>query len=428
MKKNVTILLGAGTPLEIGAPTTKEITQEIIKPGKYINYLAKDIYGKQSYFTAVEKVYNHLKNKYPNEPNFEQLFHVMEMLESYDHAWSHDCKSPDIYPVFAPFVIPECGIIAHNEWDGLSSLINQCQIDIMKMVNQYDKEYGEKKDTNHQWYKRFWNSFSKFNLFNLNYDTTIEQSLPNYCDGFVDSGDNRFKRFDPIKLYDYHDNYTVCHLHGCILYYYQRYEDINYDVYEYNSEDLYKWDDYVTVEKMLGGFSKSNPSNQSGETIHIGSIITGLRKTDKVTIIPYNYYHHYLNTKILNNKSLLIVGYSFGDIYINDLIERMNLLYGKDKRIVIITFWRPKSFPEHDNSTTLTFHGNEWDNSVLNQNEYIFIKRMMYDDGFDMRSLDKTIQDESSYTSKNGDVKLFVYGFKSAVQKYGDEIIEFLSN
>ena len=31
------------------------------------------------------------------------------------------------------------------------------------------------------------------------------------------------------------------------------------------------------------------------------------------------------------------------------------------------------------------------------------------------------------YTSKDGDVKLFVYGFKSAIEKHSDEIISFLT-
>ena len=52
---------------------------------------------------------------------------------------------------------------------------------------------------------------------------------------------------------------------------------------------------------------------------------------------------------------------------------------------------------------------------------------MMYDDSFELRELDKTINDESSYTSKNGQVKLFVYGFKSAVEKHSNEIIDFLT-
>ena len=107
-----TILLGAGAVIDIGAPTTNDITQEIVKPNRYINYLDKNFEGKFSAFTAVSKVYNRLKEKYPNEPNFEQVFHVLEMLESYNWVWSYDCVNPRMYPPFAPFVVPETNIIS----------------------------------------------------------------------------------------------------------------------------------------------------------------------------------------------------------------------------------------------------------------------------------------------------------------------------
>ena len=52
---------------------------------------------------------------------------------------------------------------------------------------------------------------------------------------------------------------------------------------------------------------------------------------------------------------------------------------------------------------------------------------MMRDDSFRLQELDKTIKEEKSYTSKNGQVKLFVYGFKSAIQNHSSEILDFLT-
>ena len=413
-----TILLGAGAAIEIGGKKTEVITNGIIQPKRYKNYSTKDIYGKFPYFTVVSKVYDRLKEKYPNEPNFEQIFHVLEMLESYNRVWSNERVNSRMFPPFAPFVVPETNIVSHLEWGNLSSLISQCQVDIMKMINEYDAEYKIKKDSVYKWYKDFWNKFSGFDLFNLNYDTTIEESLPCYCDGFVDSDDSRFQKFNPRVLCDEKSKYKICHMHGCILYCRQSYKDINHEIYEYHYSDMYKWKDYSLVEKMLQNSSGSNSSCQSGETLQIGSIITGLRKTDKVTVFPYNYYHYYLNTAILNNKSLLVVGYSFGDFYINDLIERVNVLYGKNKRIVVVTYWSHKdSFAEKD-----------WDSENLNENELLFLKRMMHDDSFQYRWLDETIRNEDAYISKDGDVMLFVYGFESAVRKHGEQIVKFLES
>lgn len=276
-KINPTILLGAGAALEIGAPSTKDITQEIIKPNKYMNYGGRN----NSYYATITNVYNRLKGTYPCEPNFEQIFHVLEMLESYNIVWSHGCKNARIYPIISPFVVPETNIVPHDEWDWLSSLIEQCKLDIMGMIDNYDKQFGKNKETDYKWYKSFWKRFKCFNLFNLNYDTTIEQSLSDFCDGFIQSDDERFKKFSPKELLQNRCLHKVCHLHGCILYSTERYKDPNHDVYEYKFHDMYKWNKFEIVKSMLQGSSSSNPSTQSGETIHSGSIITGLRKKDR---------------------------------------------------------------------------------------------------------------------------------------------------
>ena len=415
-----TILIGSGATIELGAPSTNQITKDIIKPNTFQNYVEKN------YFTAVSKVYERLKESYPEKPNFEHIFHILEMLYSYDKVWIGNCKNPDIFPLFSPFVVPQKGIIEDNERQWLFSLISQCQLNIMQMVNEYDEKYRDKKDTDYVWYKNFWQKFNGFNLFNLNYDTTIENSIDTFNDGFVNSDDNRFQKFNPNKLYEDDEPYKICHLHGCIQFYNQRYKDINHDVYEYGNYDMYKWQTFKEVESMMKGSGGSSPYTQSGETTYIGPIITGLRKIDKLTVAPYNYYHHFLNDSILKNKSLLIVGYSFGDLYINDLIERMNLLYGQEKRIVVITYLEYEKEQDCDGTIYRTFC--DLDATMNNVRDLLFVKKMMHDDNFKFRHLDKTITNEDPYESKDKTVQLYVYGFKSAVEKHSDRIINFLKS
>jgi hypothetical protein len=414
-----TILIGSGATIELGACSTNDITQKITESNRYQNYV------ESSYFSAVDKVYNKLKETYPEVPNFEHIFHILEMLYSYNFVWKGNCKNPSMFPLFAPFVKLQTEIINNNELEWLFSLISQCQLDIMKMVNTYDDKYKNKKSKEYSWYNNFWRKFNGFNLFNLNYDTTIENSIDNYIDGFVDSGDKRFQKFNPKKLYEDKVPYKICHLHGCIQYYYHNHTNINKDVYEYGHSDLYKWTSFQDVEKMMSGSTRSNAPTQSGESIYIGPIITGLRKTDKLIATPYNYYHHFLSDSILKNKSLLIVGYSFGDLYINDLIERMNLLHRQEKRIVVITYFKPDEIKEIDGTITKTFSGLDFVND--RNKDLLFIKKMMYDDSFEFRNLDHTISKEERYISKDKTVHLYVHGFKSAAEKYSDEIVDFLT-
>jgi hypothetical protein len=86
----------------------------------------------------------------------------------------------------------------------------------MKMVDKYDEDYRKKKNIYYHWYNSFWKNFIGFNLFNLNYDTTIENSIEIYNDGFVKSEDEKFQKFSPNKLYEDDLPHKICHLHGCI--------------------------------------------------------------------------------------------------------------------------------------------------------------------------------------------------------------------
>lgn len=90
-------------------------------------------------------------------------------------------------------------------------------------------------------------------------------------------------------------------------------------------------------------------------------------------------------------------------------------------------FIKPYEIKETDGTITKTFHGKEWDEKEINDREFLFFKKMMRDDSFRLQELDKTIKEEKSYTSKNGQVKLFVYGFKSAIQNHSSEILDFLT-
>ena len=91
--KRPTIILGAGSVIEIGAPSTDKITEEITKPNKYENFIGFSFYATKQYFTATSKVYELLKSKYPAKPNFEQVFHVLELLGSYGRVWNIENKN-----------------------------------------------------------------------------------------------------------------------------------------------------------------------------------------------------------------------------------------------------------------------------------------------------------------------------------------------
>lgn len=257
-------------------------------------------------------------------------------------------------------------------------------------------------------------------VFNFNYDTTIEQSLGegNYEDGFELITNNDYREFLPQKLFANERNLsTINHLHGCIRYFYER--ETNRGLYRYGHNDLFKYKDSDTVLDMMIGRSQSLETNQTNEEIFAGPIITGLRKTDKLNCIPYDYYHANLCKSLIANRRLLVTGYSFGDLYMNQQLERIRLIHGEDCRIVLIDYWNQKDVELYGASKffeyTLSPRIAQFLMMVCEESWVANLpKRLSY------KSVDKPMY------SDNGCVMVLACGLRDAVVKYGNDIYSFL--
>ena len=339
-----TMIMGAGAvldmnfPCDVLKPSTWNITQEVIKP-------YDDLINDGNKITVVEDIYKRLMEVFPVNsliwwekdlrPNihFEILFHVMEQLMAYESVWEGKNHNPDIYPHFAPFT----AINFDFHSDELRQVMWKFIMRIMDIVNAYN-EYFRNDNGAEDWFRDFFKSDFKWDVFNFNYDTTVEQSLGEYEDGFEHCVDRMDAIFRPQKLMENARQLsTVNHVHGCINYYYK--DNANDDKFETNIHDLYLFPNYEEVRNRMIGRGKSNPSAQNNEQYYAGPIITGLRKTDKLNCMPYDFYHGNLYNAMMKNNAMVIVGYSFGDLYVNNLINRMHAVWRGKERIVVIDKW-----------------------------------------------------------------------------------------
>lgn len=437
--KRITTIVGAGAVLDLQLPkdsvwpSTVNIT-EAIRGIREKNVLTgKDI-------VEIEEIYKILEKDYPGYPNFELIFHVLEMFVAYGWVWKNPTmlpKSTKMFPVFAPFTAPKWLF----DEDNVKQALDKVLLTIMDIVNGYNAYYLSSK-TNNVWYREFWKDYKgAWDVFNLNYDTTIEHTLIDCEDGFDDIPDQpEFQHFVPQKLWDNkRGGSTMSHLHGCIEFFDSRYKEDVYkkEVIKYGFHDLYKYPSYDVVRDMYIGSSKSSPSNQAGETFVNTPIITGLLKTDKLNILPFAFYHNHLYNCVMKNNSLLIVGYSFGDLYINQLVERMELIHGANKRVVLIDYRK------------LVVDDKVIDNIPADEDRSAFVRDMMVqavwgddiNDGLgyflcrmtgetDFESATRSFRRYSRkgpMVSKNGCLMLFIGGFKAA-SEYRDDIYGFLNS
>ena len=435
----VTAIIGAGINLEFfdwsdDSPTCANITKSIVTASEYV---FKDG-SKTELPTLIHDIYMYLceklsSKKHPLDPNvsynivhFEKIFHILEMLDSYDKVWTRGYQNNSI-PLFARITVPAYEYTP----DDIRSSLHWMIVLIMEFINHYDEYFAQHKHDICKWYFDFWsNSTFKWDVFTLNYDTTIESSLDEYEDGFEDIAKYPdFQQFNPLKLLASH-SHTINHLHGCTLYGHSRMslEDTNkQQIFYYKSYDWYKWRSFSKSLSAWLGISTSTPNAQNGDTIFPSPIITGLNKTDKILPLPLSTYRYNLTDKLIKNNALIIAGYSFGDYYVNNELERMRLYHGDGLRVVVVDYWSKGDYD--DERDAIKARVEHFDGYELPHEFITFLCKVMrveildyYRDGFNKLTYD------NYYVSPNKQLMLFVGGWKKAVSNYAKEIYEFLNS
>ena len=415
-RKRITCLLGAGAFLDIKGKSTFEITEKAEEHWKKDN-ISNDICELPG--------------------NFEEKFYYLEELYS-EKIKEKNCEN---------------GVTTYKEkYKNINiSELNKAiwgLIDtIGELVNDYDKNW-DKFECN-EWFKNFWEKLSSYNLLDcatLNYDSCLEKCISNYTDGYIRkvsvNGAENFKGikvgniayiFDAKSLNKTHKN-RIMNLHGSIRYAMASLKNDKTSIFDKGFCDLYK---FATYEEAKGHWhGESVPKTQSGDYLSGGPIITGLRKPEKLMIPPYNSYNYEFQSAVQRNSSILIIGYSFGDEHINNVIKQMKVLHGKKRKIIVITHVRDEikekwyrgicesEMSKIDECTSgkeiecwSHFMGEEFLACVHN----IFLRKK---DDVDIKDFVKTID---FVESKDGNARIYICGFKKAVKSYRRDIVGFLN-
>lgn len=423
MDSAITVIVGAGAVLDFEHkgifPSVNNITEEVLK----LN--VQKVEGGES--PLLRELYDHVIKKLNKasvknsrklpQLNFENLLHVIEMCIAYSGCWSKEYISWLAYPEFGTLIHPVKSLKNVHTYDYIRAAY-ELQKTVMDIVNQYDTSFRE-NPTAEQWYRDFWKSLSgRSNIFNLNYDNTIENSLGEYEDGFIRIKDGEdYSRFSAKQYYENRRGLsTIAHLHGQILF-----SEARAYPFDYSMRDLVKNRDYQTAcENRIGG--QFPPSNQAKEEFLPPVIVSGSRKIEKMTFAPNNVYLSDLTRKVVKNNRLLIVGYSFGDLYLNEILGLGMAAHGDDFRVLIID-----KFPSYINSYTSWFQHLVHEGSPQ---EFVFVSRLVKDRLFVDLGKEEFPLIVGEYgvpvVSRNGKLMMCIGGFKDAVVNHKDEIMKFL--
>lgn len=425
MGNKVTIIVGAGAVLDFEHkgifPSVKNITDEVLKLSiqkvdggerPLLREINDYIVGKLNQIGRSEI------NRYiPPQLNFESLLHVIEMCISYSSCWHKEYISWLSLPEFGTLIQPDDFLKDIQTYDYIRAAY-ELQKSVMGIVNLYDTSFSENM-TSERWYQDFWKSFSgRSNIFNLNYDNTIENSLGEYEDGFPPIKDGEeYSRFSAKNYYENKRGVsTIAHLHGQILF-----SEASSFPFDYSIRDMVKNRDYQTACKNRMG-RQQNPSNQAKEKYVQPYIVSGSRKTEKMAFVPNNVYLSDLARKIVENNRLMVIGYSFGDLYLNEILGLGIATHGDEFKAVIID-----KFPSYINSYISWF---QHLTHQCNPQEYTFVSRLAKDRLFVEVGQKEFPLIVGEYgvpvVSRNGKVMMCINGFKDAVVNHKEMIQRFL--
>jgi len=405
-KKRITCLLGSGATIPVGGPTTHQITQAArVKSQHVFDPISNDWINVQ----FIDEVANRLDNFLAPVPcHFEDIFHALESLESIHIGWQSSAVEK-YKPRLAAFVQA-----ADARWFNSMWLIAAKQSLVEAIAEQVELSNNNfQTNTIHDWFKSFWVeafSVAAWDIATLNYDNLLEQISPELEDGFELL--SNWARFNAIRLLRTKKS-RMLHLHGSIHFgYLPLHEERTFIDY---GEDLCKY--RLHSEARQSWFGRSPNTAQSHEEAIIGPLITGLRKTDKITAHPYDDYQAVFRRCIYKQSSLLIAGYSFGDLYLNSVMNRMLGLHGSKRRIVIVT-WFPRPSDEWHCDPITLYQNYGWPNEEM-YSAFGASMNSINPLGTSLIYCDKLV-------SADGCCRIYLGGTQEAFQKYGDEILDFL--
>jgi hypothetical protein len=425
---SITALLGAGITKDIDGIMSDELTMKIMQE-QYDCAADTKSFPVCAIYNSLCRFYNDgEKDKEPGKEikvNFEDVFNALEIISSLQQSKNKNIWKKYKSPIGA---FTNLNLEYSNVYCGQIMRAQRYVIwKIAQIIAEYNNRFKKGKNGKYKFFKEFWEKAARskrWDIITLNYDTCIEECIKKYADGYNDKSNHDkqlYGNFNPNLLLN--STLTkILHIHGSILYGYPSAFDTTVGLAH---EDLCKYSCTECAQESWGG--RTSDTSQSGEEVIIGPIITGLRKTDKLlAAYPYSFYYFEMARAIINNSSILIAGYSFGDLYCNEMLKRIAMVHKNKRRIVIITFIdkkiRMKWKKEHSSR--------KWTNDAAeNILEYLlgesFQKTLEYKNS---HMIIDEIKDDDVLTSEDKCVRIYMEGFKNTVVKHGDEIIEFLSN
>ena len=359
MKKRKVFLLGAGAAMDWHkGPSTSKITKLIRESG------FKNAEGEY----VTEKIFQWLSEN-GREPNFETILSVIEDFFQFwmrnENDWPNglnyfinkeDVKWEDFIDLEKNQYLKTSGNKYSIEFpwslsltylaDNINSDIHPnakyfelLLIHLFQLLSSLISEYSFYTDFNQKFYRCKSNSEinslmqnyirneSKNNylrIYSLNYDNILQvlfekEGIP-IIQGFDTNGRNIVCRLDnygvkpsPNSILFERNKHCVYHLHGNANWIIKEYNDNVIKSYEYRLKG------YIDFNENSANLGRNM---EQGKPLFLTNIVTGYQKTQRTSLSPLRQMMSSFDMDCQTADEIVIIGYSFGDEHINDIIRQ----------------------------------------------------------------------------------------------------------
>ena len=212
-RKRITCLLGAGATIPVEGPTTQQITVAARAKTQHVP-AAGAAAGAWVDVQFIDEVASRLDAFLaPAHCHFEDIFDVLEGLQSFHAAWQ-PATVEKFKPRLAAFVQA-----ADPRWFDLMRLIAAKTSLLEAVAERVEQSIAAfQLSGSPSWFRAFWLkalAAAAWDIGTLNYDNLLEQMSPGLQDGFEPSP--TWSRFDANRLLGTKSS-RILHLHGSIHY------------------------------------------------------------------------------------------------------------------------------------------------------------------------------------------------------------------
>lgn len=339
--KKTTMLFGAGAVLDWGAPKTlchrnnyecipEHGSDKIKNRPCCFTHLITNIGFKDSNGKRIsKKIFDHLEPEGDQGANFETIINIVEDLYSY---WaSKQTNTPkSLYSItsFDDTIDNFITDLSCSKTEYFENFLDELLGGIIGPISKYsyhtsgysviNKNYN--KDINdkfYQWCKTFIDNDHILRMYTLNYDRMFKVLLQdkdidifegfNLASSEIKPGEEAPPDVSKIVT-DFKSN-VYYNLHGSAYWTIKK-----NDLGEYQYALIGVPDADVTIPS-----AKIEP--ESGKELLLTNMITGYKKVQKTSVSPFRQMFSAFDRDCLETDELYIIGYSFGDKHINDVIK-----------------------------------------------------------------------------------------------------------